>query len=695
MVKTAKSQTAYEDFRERKAQEFREQSTSARDIGDLPPVADPERRSRGMKSYTEFRRTYFASVFYLPDSPDHVLVSHQVEDVVENGGLSAIAMPRGSGKTAMCVVAALWAILKGRHRYVVIVGATADAASRLLVSIVTHLRTNDLLAADFPEVCVPIRKLGGVKQRRLLHKGKPIDMKLGADQVVLPNIDGSVASGATIDSMGLTGEIRGRFRVFEDGQIYRPTLALVDDAQTEESAASPSQCDDRESIINSAILGLAGPGKQISVLAPLTVIKPGDLADRLLDRQRNFQWRGIRCRMVQSWPDEVGEALWSRYIDLMSEGMREDRGIAEAVEFYLENREAMDNGFVVSWPERKAEADISAQQHVIHLRLKHGEAGFASEFQNDPIRPKATSVTMVTDSLLASKLNGLDRQAVPSSCTHITAFIDVQQNSLWYVVCAWEPFFTGYVIDYGTWPDQGRSYFTLGDMRRTLQEMYAGRGLEGTIYAGLEQLVNGVGGKEWTRFDGVTMRASRVLIDANWGKLTDTVYRLARQTPFAATVMPSHGRGIGAKSSPMETWQKRPGEEHGQGWVVSSVREGRSVRHVVIDTNFWKTFTASRFQTPMGDKGCLTLWGRKPEEHRMFKDHLTAETATETSGRGRDLTEWSLLPGRDNHWFDGLVGCHVGASMCGIRAFDANAPAAGQGAKPFSIPAHLLRGSRP
>lgn len=145
----------------------------------------------------------------------------------------------------------------------------------------------------------------------------------------------------------------------------------------------------------------------------------------------------------------------------------------------------------------------------------------------------------------------------------------------------------------------------------------------------------------------------------------------------------------------METWQKRPGEEHGQGWVVSSVREGRSVRHVVIDTNFWKTFAAQRFQTPMGDRGCLTLWGDKPELHRMLKDHLTAETAVETSGRGRDLTEWSELPGRDNHWFDCLVGCHVAASMCGIRVFDANAPAAGQGAKPFSIPAHLLRGSRP
>jgi len=395
--------------------------------------------------------------------------------------------------------------------------------------------------------------------------------------------------------------------------------------------------------------------------------------------------------MVTRWPDEAGEALWTQYADIYAESLRTDQGAGPANDFYVAHREAMDAGFDVSWPERKEPKELSAQQHVMNLKFLRGELAFQAEYQNEPVRPKTTAITMVTDELLSAKLNGLDRHAIPSACTHITAFVDVQMNSLWYMVCAWEDYFTGYVVDYGTWPDQARTYFTLGDMRRTLQEAYPGRGLEGTVYAGLESLVNGICGKEWTRFDGVTMRASRVLIDANWGKLTDTVYRFARQTPFAATVMPSHGRGISAKSAPMETWQKRPGEEHGQGWLVSSVREGRSVRHVVIDTNFWKTFAASRFQTPMGDKGCLTLWGKKPEEHRMLKDHLTAESATETSGRGRDLTEWAMLPGRDNHWFDGLVGCHVAASMCGIR-LDGTGQAAGSGDRKFAIPASMLKG---
>ena len=47
-------------------------------------------------------------------------------------------------------------------------------------------------------------------------------------------------------------------------------------------------------------------------------------------------------------------------------------------------------------------------------------------------------------------------------------FIDVQGTLLFWMLCGWEDDFTGYVIDYGTYPDQKRPYFTLRDARRTL-----------------------------------------------------------------------------------------------------------------------------------------------------------------------------------------------------------------------------------
>ena len=54
-------------------------------------------------------------------------------------------------------------------------------------------------------------------------------------------------------------------------------------------------------------------------------------------------------------------------------------------------------------------------------------------------------------------------------------FIDVQQKVLFWLVAAWEDDFTGYVVDYGTWPDQQRAYFTLRDIQPDAGRGHAGR----------------------------------------------------------------------------------------------------------------------------------------------------------------------------------------------------------------------------
>ena len=71
------------------------------------------------------------------------------------------------------------------------------------------------------------------------------------------------------------------------------------------------------------------------------------------------------------------------------------------------------------------------------------------------------------------------------------------------------------------------------------------------------------------------------------------------------------------------------------------------------------------------DKGCLSLFGQKPAEHRLFADHVTAEYRVRTEGRGRKVDEWKLPPAKaDNHWFDCLVGSAVAASMLGVSVME-------------------------
>jgi len=90
------------------------------------------------------------------------------------------------------------------------------------------------------------------------------------------------------------------------------------------------------------------------------------------------------------------------------------------------------------------------------------------------------------------------------------------------------------------------------------------------------------------------------------------------------------------------------------------------VRHVVIDTNYWKLFIHARLAVAMGDPGGLSLFGRKPVEHQFLADHVTAEYRVRTEARGRVVDEWKLRARNpDNHWLDCLVGCAVAASIQG------------------------------
>jgi hypothetical protein len=78
----------------------------------------------------------------------------------------------------------------------------------------------------------------------------------------------------------------------------------------------------------------------------------------------------------------------------------------------------------------------------------------------------------------------------------------------------------------------------------------------------------------------------------------------------------------------------------------------------------------------LGDRGCLSLFGDRPEQHRLFAEHLTAEYRVKTEGRGRTVDEWKQRPERgDNHWFDCLTGCAVAASMQGVTLLGTDAPA--------------------
>jgi len=73
------------------------------------------------------------------------------------------------------------------------------------------------------------------------------------------------------------------------------------------------------------------------------------------------------------------------------------------------------------------------------------------------------------------------------------------------------------------------------------------------------------------------------------------------------------------------------------------------------------------WQRSAGDRGNLSIFGKTPNQHRLFAEHIVgSEYWVKTEGHGRVVYQWSpKRGGPGNHWFDCLVGCAVAASMCG------------------------------
>ena len=656
---------SYDERRDAERARQAELSLAGRDIGDLPQVVNPERKKQCERNFQLFCVSYFPETFGLPWSADHLKIIEKIETAVLSGGLFALAMPRGSGKSTLAETAAIWSMIYGHREFVTLIGATESAALEMLDSIKTELEVNENLAADFPEVCYPIEQLEGIANRCAgqLYHGERTRITWTSNEIVLPTIKDSKASGIIVRVAGITGRVRGMKYKRSDGRSVRPSLVIIDDPQTSESAGSLEQTRKRVRVLAGDILGLAGPGQKISGIMPCTIIRPGDMADIILNRNTHPDWNGERTKMVYKFPKNM--KLWEEYADIRAEALRTDGNFDAATEFYKAHRAEMDEGAEVSWEARYNHDEISALQHAMNLKLQD-EAAFQAEYQNDPLPEDTDDDSLMSVDEIAGKVNGIPHGKVPLACDRVTMFIDVQKALLFYVVTAWSEDFTGAVIDYGAWPDQHRRQFSLADANPTIQTVFPKAGFEGALYASLEALTNDYLGREWEREDGAMLKIEKALIDANWGQSTDVIYQFCRQSVYAGVLLPSHGRYIGASSKPMTEYRKQPGDRIGLNWMIPNVAGKRAIRHVSHDANFWKTFIFRRLSIKLGDKGSLSLYGRIPGIHQLFAEHLTAEYRVKTQGRGRWVDEWKLKPDRsDNHWLDCLSGCAVCASMLG------------------------------
>lgn len=498
---------------ERNVSALRLGSKLVRDIYPLPISGINWNRRESCKlDLIAFCKTYMPAVFQLEFGEYHISILTSAERVILRGGMKAVAVPRGGGKTAMCRAAILWGTLYGHIHFPFFIGSKQDKAVQTLEFLKVYLYRNKLLVQDFPEVTYPIQRLDG---NNLLAAGQifrglktyigweSLEIRFPAlllsnDEaksypsdflIRVPDFDDSYVivdessgyatgvkgkayttlnSGCVIRCSGIDGSIRGEADVHPLTLTQpRPDLALLDDIQKDQSADSPAQCDKLEMLIDGAVRGLAGPGKKISSLMPCTVIRDSDVSDRYLNRSTKPEWGGVKYPMVVSWPngitdDEIGDSTpeataWSKYAEYRNRSLQEHEDISLATNYYEENRKLMDSGFIVSWEHRftNDEGELSPQQHAMNLRLSN-PITFQSEFQNKPKRNILGGTQLLTVEMVKERYTSIARLVLPSYVNFVTTYIDVQDEILFYSTFGGGEDFTGVITDYGWFPETNR-----------------------------------------------------------------------------------------------------------------------------------------------------------------------------------------------------------------------------------------------
>jgi hypothetical protein len=661
----------YDKKRRASSERERKQSARGREIGPLPKVANPKRRSAATKSFRKFCETYFRSRFNKPWGPHHLEVMADFERIIRGVGIVALAMPRGSGKTALCEVAVLWAILCHGHRFVMLIAASKAKAIDLMTAVRTGLEFNDVLAEDFPEVCLPIQSLEGANQRKPMFNGERIIVRASKTEIVMPPLSGTSFRGGVIRCGGLLGsEIRGTSFVVPGGDRLRPTLFIADDPQTDRSAASDKQNNQREGLLAGAVLGMAGPGAPLSGIVPCTVICPNDMADRILSRDLHPEYGGRRYKMLSWMADEKDLTPWRQYGEERREGLRNDDQGAAGNNYWKKHRKLLESLAKATWPEHYDPGEMSAVQHAVNLWLRDRQA-FYAEAQNDPLAGMVCDIKKLDVKQLLTRRSGRARGIVPQTVQFLSAGLDCHDDLLYWAVAGLEDVPTGYVIDYATWPRQTSRYFLKRDASPTIESFLHKRDKierdeKARLYAALDAAVTELVELKYQREESnEIVRIGKIVIDA--GYLPDVVFRYCRESKYSAMLFPTQGATAAKMPNPARKTTGGARWSKGEDYYVPPPGR-RPVRYAVVNGPAWVAKVHNGFMTPRGAAGAWMVFEAPTAEHRCFFDHLVAEDPIdELKADGSRVRRYILKPGADNHWLDSTKLAWIGGEELGCQ----------------------------
>lgn len=670
----------------------------------IPAIVDRRRRARCEHDCLLWLSTYMPHIFSGRWTETRRDMVAAILTTATHGGDQAIAAPRGDGKSKIALGVSMFCIAQGLVRFALICAATGPMAGDLLEDIKEECEVNDLLLADYPEICAPIRALAGANQRANSQTagGVRTRIKWSEKSTVFPTVPpealstwtardleqfaprGSRASGAVIRTRGLDSAIRGIVK-----GALRPDLVIIDDPETAESAKSADQTRDRMRVIENDIGGLAEGGKTLARVMLTTIQNRAPcLSHVYTDPAQKPSWNGRRYRFVVAWPER--EDLWEEYLSLRADDQqRGDRFYRRAHAFYLEHRAAMDQGAVVSNPDRydgkvvpapaaasdpdARRLEVSALQSAYNLIGDRGLEYFYCELQNDPPEEDGPVESGITPRRIQLRLSGYPVRVVPPDVVCLSQGIDIKKKGGHWVVRAWRADATNFTIEYGFSETHGTVYASDDGVEVAIRNMILDR-------------MDVVKSNPYRTVDGRALEIGMTLIDARYQKRA--VYQACLEVGLGIRPAMGHGRSHGCATPNFhDVWKRTRDRKPGDGFFEQRQADGVWLVH--CDTDRWKSFEHARWLTGDGKPGAAYLFGdmtdeerryldqrlpREAKEHQAYAAHLTSEIEVEDSIRGRAVRRWKEKAGRvNNHYFDASYLADVAAAMQGVRLFTAPA----------------------
>lgn len=646
------------------AERINAQTAAAQEVGPLPDVADIQRRKQCAQDNLLFAETYFKSTFYLPWAPYQRSMMERFQDVIFNGGKECHAVRRGGLKSTCARVSCLWAVLNGHRKFAVLVGATDSKAREHRQNLFDMMAASPLLQSDYPELGPLLMKWRQPKKQfRLGGRLLRLSPKDEDGRIIFPDVQGSTSYQSRVYPFSMdASDVSGLSFVGDDGVTVRPDLVIYDDVQTPQSARSPSLTDKREDMIVRAFGGLAGVGQNMAEIMVCTVRGADCLSTRFLARKRHPDWNGVKYKSLLSLPERMD--LWDKYGALLSQGDTPAEGKMLAQSMYKRQQAEMDEGGVIAWEYDKQDEELSALQSLMTIRYLKPDF-FASEIQQEgELPPNSAGIRLDAESIL-QRVSQMPRGVVPEHASYLTAFVDSSDAVLWWMVCAWSQDFSGWIVDYGTWPDQNRPVFYKSDLAARLTDEHPDKAWEEAFviaHRGLEAFLL----RDWPSNGGTVRQLDLLLKDWSDGQHKPRIESQVMASADRNRIRPSKGSAPRPGRKPVHLWgDKHRDRQNGSHWVE---RRSETPVHVQYNANHWKTTVAHRLLTTPGAPSALLLPGGDTTAHRLLSEHCTAEIPKSMTVDGASGVIWDLIPGRDNDWWDCLVGNAVAASMlgCGI-----------------------------